>query len=146
MFGLTLSRERHRQNIDFAIKYEEGRLMFLRAVGSVAPSGTLVDQELLSGHPVFIQVDYDSIADAVEKTSYGGPVRRARGDHLALGARYVEDKLGAAPYELKGGDAEIRLGRGSRITAEYAESDGGDSGPFVTEEGGVSSSPGGAPG
>jgi hypothetical protein len=111
--------------------------MFHRAVGSVATSGSLIDEELLSGHPVFIQVDYDSVVDGFEKTASGGRVRRQLGDHVAVGGTYVEDELGAGNYELQGLDAEIRMGRNSRIAAEYAESDGVDSVTFVSEDGGV---------
>jgi uncharacterized repeat protein (TIGR01451 family) len=139
--GLVLSRERQRQNLDYTVKYEEGRLAFHRAVGSVTPDGSLVDAQLLSGHPVFIQVDYETVLDAFEKTSYGGSVRQQVGDHVAFGATYIDDARGADPYTLKGFDTEIRLGGNSRITAEYAESDGADSVTFVSEDGGVSFAP-----
>jgi uncharacterized repeat protein (TIGR01451 family)/CSLREA domain-containing protein len=136
--GLTLSRERQRPGLDYTIKYEEGRLSFQRAIGSVAPSDSPVDAQLLSGHPVFVQVDYEALVGAFEKTSYGARARRQLGDHLAVGATYVEDELGAGPYELRGLDAEVRLGRGSRITAEVAESAGADSVSAVSDDGGLS--------
>ncbi|HEU4402060.1 MAG TPA: OmpA family protein, partial [Candidatus Polarisedimenticolia bacterium] len=136
--GLTLSRDRMRQNVDYSIKYEEGRLAFQRPVSSVAPSGSLVDSEPLSGHPVFIQVDYDTVVGAFERTVSGARARQQLGDHVAVGATYVDDRLGASPYELKGADAEIRLGTNSKISAEYADSDGVDSTLFVSEDGGVS--------
>ena len=136
--GLTLSRERQRAGLDYTIKYEEGRLSFQRAIGSVAPSGSLVDAQILSGHPVFIQVDYEALLGAFEKTSYGARARQQLGDHVAVGATYVEDEMGAGPYELRGLDTEIRLGKGSRIAAEVAETDGADSVSAVSEDGGLS--------
>src|SRR3989441_3144835 len=136
--GLVLSRDRQKQNVDYTIKYEEGRLTFHGAIGSVTPSGSLVSAQPLAGHPVFIQVDYEAVPNGFDRTSYGARARRQLGDHVAVGATYVDDRQGAAPYELKGVDAEIRLGGDSRITAEDAESDGADSVTFVSEDGGLS--------
>ncbi len=136
--GLVLSRDRQKQNVDYTIKYEEGRLTFHGAIGSVAPSGSLVSAQPLAGHPVFVQVDYEAVPNGFDRTSYGAQARRQLGDHVAVGATYVDDRQGAAPYELKGVDAEVRLGGDSRITAEYAESDGADSVTFVSEDGGLS--------
>jgi hypothetical protein len=48
--GLQLSRLRQRQNVDYTIKYPEGRLMFHRPVLSVLPTDAIVDPGVLPGH------------------------------------------------------------------------------------------------
>jgi hypothetical protein len=135
--GLILQRIPQRQNVDYLVKYPEGRVMFQRPVSSVIDSGSIVDEEILSGHPVYIHVDYETVLDDFEKTSAGGRVRQQIGDHFALGGTYVDDELDGGSYELAGLDAEIRLGRNTRIVAEYADSEGKDATTFVSEDGGL---------
>jgi hypothetical protein len=65
---------------------------------------------------------------------------------VAVGGTYVKDELGTSEYELQGVDSEVRLGKNTRIIAEYAESSGTDSRVFVSADGGLSfteSAPGG---
>jgi len=135
--GLALSRERQRQNLDYTIKYDEGRIMFRRPVASVVQSGSLVDQAILSGHRVFIQVDYETRVQRFEKSATGVRARQQVGDHFAIGGTYVKDELEAGSYELAAVDGEVRLGSNSRLVAEYAASAGADSIAFVSEDGGV---------
>jgi uncharacterized repeat protein (TIGR01451 family) len=136
--GLVISREPQRRNVDYIFKHEEGRLMFQRPISSVAESGSIVNQEILHGHPVFIHVDYETILNSLEKTGSGGRVRRQIGDHVAVGGTYIQDELASGSYDLTAFDAEVRLGQGTRFTAEYADSEGNDSRMFVSEDGGLS--------
>ncbi len=57
------------QNLDYTIKYPEGRLMFNRPVSSVEEGGTLYSGVPLSGNPVYIQADYESVVESFEKTA-----------------------------------------------------------------------------
>ena len=136
--GLILSRQPQRQNVDYTIKYTEGRIFFNRPISSVIEDQKLVDQRLLSGNPVMIQVDYETRMDSFEKTAGGGRVRRQIGDHLSIGGTYIKDELGSGRYELKGADTELRLGQNTRFLAEIAESHGTDSAVFKSSDGGLS--------
>jgi hypothetical protein len=136
--GLVLNRQRQRQNMDYTIKYPEGRLMFHRPISSVMQDDSLVNQAILSGHPVFIQADYETVAEAFDKTASGTRVRRQIGDHVAVGGTYIEDELSSGSYELGGVDAEIRPDRHTRLVLEYAESTGNDSLTYVSDDGGLS--------
>jgi hypothetical protein len=135
--GLILSRVTQRQNIDYTIKYEEGRILFNRPVSSIMEDSRLVDQALLSGNPVFIQVDYETRVDAFEKTAAGSRVKKQIGDHVGIGGTYVKDELESGDYELSGVDTEVRFGKNTRIVAEYAESSGTDSLTFESDDGGL---------
>ncbi len=139
--GLPLTRLPQQQNIDYMIKYEEGRILFHRPIASVAEAGTLVDQALLVGNPVFLQVDYETRLDAFEKTAAGARVRQQIGDHVAAGATYVKDELTTGRYELKAVDGELRVGKNTRLRGEYAESSGTDSLVFTSDDGGLSYTP-----
>ncbi len=135
--GLVLRRLPQQRGLDYTVKYLEGRLLFHRPISSVSADPSLVDPNLLPGHPVFLDVDYEARVGALEKSTVGGRVRQQLGDHLGVGATYVEDDLGNMPYVLRGADTEIRLGRKSRLVGEYAQSRGVGASVFTSEDGGV---------
>lgn len=126
-----------RQNGDYTIKYDEARILFTQPVHSVVEAGSIVDNALLSGHSVYILVDYEYRISSLDKTAYGGRVRQQVGDHLAVGGTYIKDEQSGGSYVLKGADVETRLGKGTRILAEYAESSGVDSNNHVSYDGGL---------
>jgi uncharacterized repeat protein (TIGR01451 family) len=135
--GLPLMRQRQQQNFDYTIKYDEGRIMFHRPISSVAESGSLVDPTNLSGDPVFIEVDYEAVGFAENQQAYGGRARQQIGDHVAVGATYVNDELTGGSYELQGADTELRAGKNSRFVAEVATSSGVESIVNASSDGGI---------
>ncbi len=135
--GLPIRSERQRANMDYLVKYEEGRILFHRPISSVEPGGSIVDQAILSGNKVYVLVDYETVLNDFDKTGYGGRVRQQIGDRVAVGGTYIQDQLGSGDYRLEGVDAEVRLGKGTRITAEIAGSTGNDSLLFLSEDGGL---------
>ncbi len=139
--GLVLRRDPQRRNVDYLIKYPEGRVMFQRPIASVVESGTIANQNILSGNRVFIQVDYESLQDGFDKTGSGGRIRKQLGDHVAVGGTYIDDETASGSYELTAFDAELRVGKNTRFTAEIADSRGTDSRSYVSEDGGLSYTP-----
>jgi outer membrane protein OmpA-like peptidoglycan-associated protein len=136
--GLVLARLPQQQNVDYRIKYDEGRILFNRPLASFVEDDTLIDQSLLPGSQVFIEVNYEAREDSFEATAVGGRIRQQIGDHLAVGGTYVKDELSSDQYELKAIDSEVRLGKNTRIIGEYAESSGSDGRVFVSNDGGLS--------
>ncbi|MCK9418782.1 MAG: OmpA family protein [Nitrospirae bacterium] len=135
--GLTLENVPQKQNIDYTIKYEEGRVLFNRPILQSVEGSSLVSLNAAQGNPVIIRVDYETRLAAFDKKADGGRVRKQIGDHVAVGMSYVKDELLDANYELKGVDSEIRLGKNTRITMEYAESIGVASRTFTSDDGGL---------
>jgi uncharacterized repeat protein (TIGR01451 family) len=135
--GLILARLPQQRNIDYNIKYEEGRLLFKRPISSRVADDTIIDQDLLAGSQVFIQVNYEAVEDSFEANAVGGRLRQQIGDHVAVGGTYINDELSASEYELQAVDTEVRLGKNTRIIGEYAESTGTDSRVFVSADGGL---------
>ncbi|MHC4511589.1 MAG: hypothetical protein ACYTAO_22000, partial [Planctomycetota bacterium] len=126
--GLTLARLPQQQNIDYSIKYEQGRLLFKRPISSHVADDTIIDQALLSGSQVFIQVNYEAVEDSFEATAVGGQLRQQIGDHVAVGGTYVNDELSASEYELQAVDSEVRLGKNTRITFNESAANGTEQG------------------
>ncbi len=135
--GLPLVRLPQERNIDYSIKYPEGRILFHKPISTVQSGDQLIGPSLLTGNPVSIQVDYEATATSFEKSAYGGRIRQQIGDHVAIGATAVQDETGAAPYELLGIDTEIRLGKGTRILTEYATSSGSEATVNISRDGGL---------
>ena len=144
--GLLLSSQTQQQGVDYTIKYDQGRVLFNRPISSVSQNTMLINQALLAGNPVYIEIDYETCLDSFEKTAMGGHVRKQFGDHLAVGGTYIKDELQAGSYNLAGADSEIRLGKSTRLVAEFATSSGNDSLTYVSSDGGITymeSTPGG---
>jgi outer membrane protein OmpA-like peptidoglycan-associated protein len=139
--GLELSRTPQSQNIDYTIKYDEGRVIFNRPIASVQTDDQLVNQDLLQGNPVFVQVDYEVRLDSFEQNNTGARVRQQLGDHVAVGATYANEDQLSSNYELTGVDTEIRFGKNSRIVAEFAQSKGDEAIVFNSTDGGFTYTP-----
>ncbi len=139
--GLTLSRQPQQQNIDYSIKYLGGRLLFNRPISSSEQDNNVINNALLAGNPVYIEVDYEYHVATFEKSASGARARQQLGDHVAVGATYVDDELAAGRYELQGIDGEIRIMKNSRIIAEIAESNGSEGETFTSVDGGLVFSP-----
>lgn len=139
--GLLLQRITQQRNVDYNIKYLEGRIWFTRPISSVIADGTLIGANLLAGNPVSIQVDYESRVNGLGAGISGARFRQQLADgRVNVGGMHVEDSGGTSSYTLDGVDAELKLDT-ARIVAEYAQSDGTDSLTFRSEDGGLQFSP-----
>ncbi|MFN0151653.1 MAG: OmpA family protein [bacterium] len=136
--GLVHSRVPQRRNIDYTIKYLEGRIFFNRPVSSVSDSGAFISREALAGDPVVIEVDYETRVSAFDKSATGGRVQQHVGDNVAIGGTYVHDALSASEYDLRAADTELRFGKDSKIVGEFAASTGAGSRVFTSADGGLS--------
>src|SRR5204862_531734 len=103
--GNTLARIPQSLGVDVSVKEFEGRLQFTRPIASVWDDGGLIGNGSLKGHPVDIEVDYETPGRAGEKTAMGGRVTQAVGDKLTLGTTIVDDGSGDGDYRLRGTDA-----------------------------------------
>ncbi len=135
--GLVLSRTPQQQNVDYTIKYDTGYILFHRPVTSKAADGSIINQDILPGNPVIVEVEYEALADSLEKKAYGGRVRQQIGDHVAVGGTYIKDDLGTESYTLQGVDTEVRLGKNTRLIGEYAQSEGTGNEVFLSVDGGL---------
>jgi hypothetical protein len=122
---------------DYEIRYIEGRLLFTWPISSTQAGDTLIGDQPLGGNPVYLQVDYESKTTGLEQTASGGRVRKQLGDHVAVGATYVQDAAPGGNYELSGVDAELRVSQKTRFVVESAQSQGNGGRKYVSEDGGV---------
>ena len=126
---------------DYEINYEQGRILLSRSLSSVAATDTLTSTDILDGNPVYLVVDYEyDPGPNVSKV----PDRGIRGythigDHVRIGGTAVEEKrTGGDDYEMRAVDAVLKVGRNTKMTAEYAESTNQQMSNSVSYDGGIS--------
>ncbi len=136
--GLTLSRTTLQQNIDYRIYYDQGRLITTDPIASTVEDQSLFDNNLLSGHPVILMIDYETELSSFEKKAYGTRLSKTLNENIAVGLTQINDDLDQGEYRLSGVDAEIRIGRSLRILGELAQSNGVASHTYYSEDGGLS--------
>jgi len=135
--GLLLQRIDQQRNVDYDVKYREGRIWFRRPVSSVIDDSALIGSNLLAGHPVTIQVNYETPVDGLEASVSGARFKQFFGEgKFGIGATLIEDDHISSEYSLHGIDAELKF-KGTRIVAEYAQSTGSDSLVFRSNDGGL---------
>ncbi len=139
--GLLLQRINQQRNVDYDIKYREGRIWFRRPVSSVIDDTGLIGTNLLAGHPITIQVDYETPVDGLDASVGGARFKQFFGEGaFGLGGTVIEDDRVSSAYSLHGVDAELRF-KGTRIVAEYAQSEGSDTLVFKSNDGGLQFAP-----
>lgn len=129
------------EGIDYEIDYEEGRILLTRPLSPVVSSDTIVSLDILDGNPQYLIVDYEfeSDADAYENSDRGLRGFTHLGDHIRIGGTYVEEVRDRERYDLRGIDFTAKVGRNTKIFAEYAESYGGQqTSQSVSYNGGIS--------
>ena len=113
--------------VDYDIDTQDGRILLTKPLSSVASSDTLTSLDILDGNPVYLIVDYEfeTDPDTLENRNNGIRGFTHMGDHVRVGATYVEELRGAQRYDLRGIDGQLKIGRNTRLFTEYAESYGG---------------------
>ncbi|MEM9056289.1 MAG: OmpA family protein, partial [Pseudomonadota bacterium] len=134
--GLVLARTLQERNVDYTIRYTDGRVLFNRPISSMSGDTELISRNLMSGNPTWIEVSYETRLDGFDQTSAGVRARQAIGERLTVGATQIDDAMLDGDYALSAADAELRFGRNSRVVAEYARSSGQRGAAFVSSDGG----------
>ena len=135
--GLLLARVPQRQGTDVIVKEFEGRVHFTRPIASVWDDGSVIGNGRLQGHPVSIEVDYETRGSGAEKAAIGGRLTQAVGDKLTVGGTVVDDASGNGNYRLRGTDFALKLAPGTKLSAEVATSSGSTGRAFSSTDGGL---------
>ncbi|MFN3581019.1 MAG: hypothetical protein ACK4VV_11165, partial [Pseudomonas sp.] len=130
------------RDVDYQVDELQGRLILTRPLMQIsrdnAPS--LTRDTPLGGYQNIVLVDYEYISRGLE---YGDLTAGARGkqwigDHVAIGATYVDEKRDANDYRLMGVDATLQAGRGTYIKVEQARTESTATAVFRSDNGGLS--------
>ena len=142
--GTTLYSTPQSHDVDYEIKYDEGRILFKKPLLSVAPSDTVITTSILEGNPVYVVANYEYkdqnafpiTLPNLDRQSGGFRFSQHLGDHLRGGITYVQEQKDAKSYQLLGGDSTIKLGNFTRLNAEFARSSADSTQSYVSYNGG----------
>jgi hypothetical protein len=113
--AVVLSRKTLTRYVDYDFEPFSGRILFREPVPSV-------DER---GNPVTLRIAYEVEEEFADKHWVAGVNAKVNlSRNIAVGASYVKDFDKAAPFEVAGVNAEIKLGEKTYFVAELAKSKG----------------------
>ncbi|PIQ87487.1 MAG: hypothetical protein COV74_00520 [Candidatus Omnitrophica bacterium CG11_big_fil_rev_8_21_14_0_20_45_26] len=136
--GLTIKQQDLSPGTDYEIDYVQGRVLLRQPLSSVWFNETILDNQILDGHQVYLVVDYEFEAQDL----FGDQPAGIRGfthlgDHLRVGGTAVRERRQDQDYDLRGVDAVLKVGKNTKISAEYAKSKLAQTRNAVSYNGGI---------
>ncbi len=147
--GAEVARIPQTRNVDYVVRYREGRILFKSPVPSVADPGLLTGlrpqntRDTSGGYPLFVEVSYAYESDKDGGgTTVGAQLRETLFGKLSLGTGYVQEGRGGAlageDYQLFGIDLSYRHSQASFAEVEYARNRSFDALAALSDDGGLS--------
>ena len=130
------------RGVDYEIDEYQGRLILTRPLAQVTRENvrTLTRDAPLDGYSQVLLVDYEYVPTGFHSDEIAAGVRGKHwfGDHVGVGATYVEDNSGGDNYRLMGADVTLQAGRGTYLKLEQAKSRATSAPMFFSDNGGLS--------
>jgi len=127
---------------DYEIDEFQGRLLLTRPLTQITRENipTLTRDAPLDGFAQMLLVDYEYVPngfDADELTA-GFRGKHWFGDHVAVGATWVDENRGGDDYQLQGVDLTLQAGRGTYLKVEHSHTEATSAPIFYSDNGGLS--------
>ncbi len=143
--GAEVSRTPQVRDVDYNIRYDEGRVMFKEPVGAFADdiSGLTINHNLgqvQNADRVFVEVEYEHQEDdPFMGVGAGAQLKQRVLGHAEVGGGYVYESRegGALGYQLGGGHVRLFVDDNTWIQGELLGSQSVDAGNFVSLDGGL---------
>lgn len=127
---------------DYEIDEFQGRLILTRPLAQITRENipTLTRDTPLDGFSQVLLVDYEYIPDGFDPGSFTAGLRGKHwfGEHVALGATYIDENRGGDDYTLKGADLTLQAGRGTYLKLEQSSTQAASAPIFFSDNGGLS--------
>lgn len=139
--GLVLKTNQLSSGQDYTIDYIQGRVQLTVPLPSTADSSQLVQSGgSLSGHPVFLVVNYEYApgVDELDMAAIGLRGSRWVNDQFKLGATYSNEDQQGTPQSLTAIDVTWRKTASSYLKFETASSQGTGGSSYLSVDGGYS--------
>ncbi|MBN2361365.1 MAG: OmpA family protein, partial [Deltaproteobacteria bacterium] len=142
--GSELYRRPLTRNIDYTIRYREGRIVLTAMLSSTAESGWIANQNLstvYAGHPVYLAVEYEHEgAGDYNELGAGLAVSETVLEHVTVGGGYVyEGRADERPaFQLAGTHLKLAYDARTFIQGEWAYSRSVSMDNYVSDDGGLS--------
>lgn len=140
--GRTVNRITLVRGADYDIDEFQGRLLLTRPLAQVTRENlpTLTRDTPLDGYTQVLLVDYEYIPngfDAGDVTA-GFRGRHWFGDHVAVGATWVDENRAGDDYTIQGADVTLQAGRGTYLKVEHTKTESTGAPVFFSDNGGLS--------
>lgn len=146
MTGLTQAMVSLERGVDYEVDATQGRIILtrplLQIVGQYNPS--IISEGPLGGFEQSLVVDYEYTPSSFEPKDItrGGRGQYWLGDHVGIGATYVDERQGGmSAYEIQGADVILKAGNGTYLKAEYTHTKNNGVPIFLSDNGGLSFTP-----
>ncbi len=140
--GRVESRIELIRGVDYEIDEFQGRIILTRPLATVTRENvrTISRDTPLDGYSQVLLVDYEYVPTGFRSNEMAAGVRGKHwfGDHVGIGATYVEDNSGGEDYRLAGADLTLQAGRGTYLKLEQARSRATSAPVFFSDNGGLS--------
>ncbi|HJR73620.1 MAG TPA: hypothetical protein VJ806_08270 [Luteimonas sp.] len=127
---------------DYEIDELQGRILLTRPLAQVTRENipTLTRDAPLDGFAQVLLADYEYVPTGFDPDEVTAGFRGKHwfGDHLAVGATYVDENRAGEDYSLKGADITLQAGRGTYLKVEKAKSESTSVPVFFSDNGGLS--------
>lgn len=139
--GRVESRVALMPGVDYEIDFLQGRVLLTRPLSQVAvdQARTLTRDGVLQGYTQVLLADYEYVPQGFDADQVGAGLRARHwlGDHVAVGATYVDENRAGEDYLLAGGDLTLQAGRGTFLKLEHTRSEATAAPVFFSDNGGL---------
>lgn len=127
---------------DYEIDEFQGRLLLTRPLSQITRENmpTLTRDTPLDGFTQILLVDYEFVPDGFDPNEVTAGFRGKHwfGDHVALGATWIDENRAGDDYSLQGADLTLQAGRGTYLKLEHSRTEATSAPVFFSDNGGLS--------
>ena len=125
---------------DYEIDELQGRILLTRPLLQITRENipTLTRDTPLDGFEQRLVVDYEWVPTGFNPDEVTAGVRAKHwfGDHVGVGATYIDENRAGEDYTLASGDITLQAGKGTYIKAEYTQTESFSAPVFFSDNGG----------
>lgn len=130
------------RDVDYDIDELQGRLLLTRPLAQIVRDNvpSIIRDAPLDGFESRLLADYEFVPTdfTVDQFSGGVQGRTWLGEHVAIGATYVDENRSGDDYGLRGADLTFQAGKGTYLKLEQARSQATSAPVFFSNDGGLS--------
>lgn len=138
--GRSENRVQLTRGADYEIDELQGRIILTRSLAQItrenAPS--ITRDAPLDGFEQRLIVDYEWVPSSFDSNEITAGLRGKQwfGDHVGIGATYIDENRAGEDYTLYGGDITLQAGKGTYIKGEFAHTEALAAPTFFSTNGG----------
>jgi hypothetical protein len=125
---------------DYEIDSVQGRIILTRPLTQITRENvaSITRETPLSGFEQRLLVDYEWVPSGFDddNVALGFRGKQWLGNHVGIGATYIDENRSGDDFTIKGGDITLQAGKGTYIKGEYTETESYSAPIFYSDNGG----------